>query len=87
MLTRLLTVLSAILLLLGVGQAHAAVILFETTLAPEAPGSSGEGSALVTFDTIAHSLGVSTTFADCLDVVDVQLDRLKQFSFVRGVRL
>ena len=63
MLTRLLIVLSATVLL-GIGQAQAAVILFETTLAPEIVGSFGEGAALVTFDTSAHTLIVSTTFSD-----------------------
>jgi hypothetical protein len=63
MLTRLLIVLFATLLL-GIGQAQAAVILFETTLAPEIAGSIGDGDALVTFDTTAHTLVVSTTFSD-----------------------
>jgi hypothetical protein len=61
--TRLLIVLLATLLL-GIGQAQAAVILFETTLAPEIAGSIGHGDALVTVDTTAHTLEVSTTFSD-----------------------
>jgi hypothetical protein len=63
MLTRSLIVLF-VTLLLGIGQAQAAVILFETTLAPEIAGSIGEGEAFAVFDTTAHTLVVSTTFSD-----------------------
>jgi hypothetical protein len=62
MLTRLLVALFATLLL-GIGQAQAAVILFETTLAPEVGGSSGSGEASAVFDTTAHRLEVSVTFS------------------------
>lgn len=48
--------------LLAVNHAEGAVILFETILAPEIPGSSGTGDALVTFDTVAHTLVVDATF-------------------------
>lgn len=61
MLKRLLIVAFATVLL-AVNQAEGAVILFETILAPEVAGSSGTGEALVTFDTVAHTLVVSATF-------------------------
>jgi len=41
---------------------QAAILLFVGNLAPEVAGSSGSGSALVTYDSSAHTLEVSFTF-------------------------
>lgn len=63
MLKRLLTLVS-LSVLLGAGPAHAASIVFRTTLAPEVMGSSGFGFAEVIFDTDAHTLFVTFEFND-----------------------
>ena len=42
--------------------AHAATITFTTTLAPEAVGATGSGTATVVFDDAAHTLTIDTTF-------------------------
>jgi hypothetical protein len=62
MLKRLLIVLS-VWTVLGVGEARAAVIGFSATLGPEVLGATGTGSALVTFDTAAHTLVVYASFS------------------------
>jgi hypothetical protein len=43
---------------------HAEVILFTGVLSPEVPGSSGTGSALVTYDSTARTLVVSFDWAN-----------------------
>jgi hypothetical protein len=70
MLKRLLIVAFASVLL-AVNQAEGAVIQFETILAPEVAGSSGTGDALVTLDTVAHTLVVNTTFDNLTGTVTV----------------
>jgi hypothetical protein len=40
----------------GISPASAAVILFGTDLAPEAPGATGSGSVLIQYDTVEHTL-------------------------------
>lgn len=70
MLTRLLIVLFATVVL-AAGQAQAAVILFETSLAPEVAGSSGEGFVSAVFDTTAHTLVVEATFSDLTGLTTV----------------
>ena len=62
MLTRLSTLLLASLLL-TVTPAQAAVITFQTALAPEVAGSSGTGFAQVVVDTTAHTYIASATWA------------------------
>jgi hypothetical protein len=61
---RQLVVAVFVAVVLGASPARAAVIAFETVLAPEVAGSSGSGSALVTFDTTAHTLNVSFSFSN-----------------------
>lgn len=38
--------------------AHAEVVLFGTSLGPEAPGATGSGSVQLTWDSVAHTLGI-----------------------------
>jgi hypothetical protein len=56
---------------LAASPARGAVIDFQTVLAPEVAGSMGSGLALVTFDTVAHTLVVSFTFSDLTGVTTV----------------
>ncbi|HEY7819017.1 MAG TPA: CHRD domain-containing protein [Vicinamibacteria bacterium] len=57
--SRLTLLLAIVVVTLGLGSpAQAVVILFETDLAPEVAGSSGSGTALVTYDSVAHTLVV-----------------------------
>jgi CHRD domain/PEP-CTERM motif len=45
------------------GQAQASLLQFSTLLGPEAIGATGMGTALVTFDTLANTMRVQTTFS------------------------
>jgi hypothetical protein len=45
------------------GQAQASLLQFSTLLGPEAIGATGTGTALVTFDTLANTMRVQTTFS------------------------
>ena len=61
---RQLVVAVFVALVLGASPARAAVITFGAALTPEVAGSTGSGSALVTFDTTAHTLNVSFSFSN-----------------------
>jgi hypothetical protein len=46
----------AVTLLAGASAAQGAVITYATTFAPEAPGATGSGSAIITYDDVTHVL-------------------------------
>jgi hypothetical protein len=61
--SRLTLLLAIVLVTLALSSpAQAVVILFETDLAPEVGGSSGTGTALVTYDSVAHTLTAHAEF-------------------------
>lgn len=68
--TRLLTVALGTVLL-AASQAHAAPIVFTTTLAPEVVGSSGSGEATVVLDPVASTLDIDVNFQDLTGVTTV----------------
>jgi hypothetical protein len=62
---RLVLLLAIALVTIGLSSpAQAVVILFQADLAPEVAGSSGTGTALVTYDSVAHLLVVDTSWAN-----------------------
>jgi hypothetical protein len=70
--SRLTLLLAIVVVTLGLGSpAQAAVILFETDLAPEVAGSSGSGSALVTYDSVAHTLVVDAEWENLTGTTNV----------------
>jgi MYXO-CTERM domain-containing protein len=57
------SLLAACALSLTCAAASAAIITYEATLAPAAPGATGSGSASLSYDDVAHTLSIDAVFA------------------------